>query len=460
VSGCIFIVDDNPVNLSVLAGILRSEGYEARIANSGRRALEAVKLDLPDLIMLDVSMPEMNGYQICTQLKADARTRDVPVIFLSALDDVQDKINGFRAGGVDYVTKPFHTEEVVVRVESQLKLARARRALEEKNRELAEKNEELMRARRTNELVFTTLADVLNGSVLDGKYLLEEKIGMGGFAAVYRAKHLGLERPVAVKILRPHSGRDAKSQLEQFRIEGISATRVNHPNAVSVHDLGLTESGVAYLVMELLIGRTLADELADAGPLSLSRCKAIIVPICEALAEAHRASIIHRDIKPSNIFLHQSGGQETVKVVDFGVAKHFEHEHAGISAAGRVLGTPVYISPERLLEQPYDGRADAYSVGVMLYQMISGQLPFEPKDGSLAAMVSACSSDAPRPLREAAPEVPPGVDAIVMRALARRPEQRLTVNEIAMAVTLAIDPADPTRSTGPLAHLDADTLPG
>jgi CheY-like chemotaxis protein len=455
--GSIFIVDDNPVNLSLLAGILRSEGYEVRIANSGRRALEAVKRDVPDLIMLDINMPELSGYQVCAELKADPRTRDVPVIFLSALDDVQDKVSAFRAGGVDYVTKPFHTEEVVARAESQLKLSRARRALEEKNRELAEKNDQLTRAWRTNEEVFSTLADVLAGTVLDGKYVLEEKIGVGGFAAVYRAKHLGLDRPVAVKILRPYPGQDAKSQLDQFRIEGMAATRVNHPNAVSVHDLGFTASGVAYLVMELLVGRTLAEELAETGPLPLSRCKEIIMPICEVLAEAHQAGIIHRDIKPSNIFLHRSAGQETVKVVDFGVAKHFE-QHGGLHTTGRLIGTPVFISPERLLEREYDGRADAYSVGIVLYQMISGRLPFEPGESSLASLILACVNEAPRPLREVAPQVPAVIEVLVMRSIAKQPEHRLTVREIGAAIASAVDPDDRSRGTGPLAYLDAETI--
>jgi CheY-like chemotaxis protein len=456
-AGDIFIVDDNPVNLTLLAGILRQNGYEVRFANTGRRALKAIELHVPELVMLDVNMPEMNGYEVCRHLKDDERTRDVPVIFLSALDDVHDKLNAFRAGGVDYVTKPFHAEEVLARVESQLKLARLRQSLEEKNRELERKHEELTRAWRENEVVFSTLTDVLEGTTLDGKYRLDAKIGVGGFAAVYRGKHLGLDRDVAVKVLRPYPGQEPSRQLQQFRIEGISATRVNHPNAVAVLDCGHTSTGVVYLVMELLSGRTLESELAASGTLSLERCREIITPVCGALAEAHAAGIIHRDVKPANIFLHRSNAGEVVKVVDFGIAKHFEHEHAGLSTTGRIVGTPVYISPERLLDEPYDGRADAYGVGVTMYQMLSGRLPHDsPQSAGVAAVIVKCLHEAPVPLSQVAPSVPRSVEAIVMRALAKNPEHRLTVAQIARL--LLEESATGAEGGAPIAYAGVETV--
>jgi len=139
--GDVFVVDDNPNNLALLAGILRAAGYKVRAANDGRRALQMVRALEPEIIMLDISMPGMDGFEVCRQIKEDEGLRDIPVIFISALDDVLDKVTAFKVGGVDYVTKPFQAEEVIARVETQLGLARLRRELEEKNRKLERANQ-------------------------------------------------------------------------------------------------------------------------------------------------------------------------------------------------------------------------------------------------------------------------------------------------------------------------------
>ena len=148
IAGTIFVIDDNPDNLSLLASILRERGYQIRMATTGRWALEAIRKSPPDLIMLDISMPEMDGYAVCRELKAGSDTRDIPVIFISALDDVLDKVKAFRTGGVDYVTKPFQPEEVLARIENQLKIRSLQRDLERQNAELQKRNEELVAAYR------------------------------------------------------------------------------------------------------------------------------------------------------------------------------------------------------------------------------------------------------------------------------------------------------------------------
>jgi diguanylate cyclase (GGDEF)-like protein len=147
-AGEIFIVDDNPDNLNLLATILREKRYETRMATNGRRALASIRVAQPEVVMLDITMPDMDGYEVCERLKADAATSHLPVIFISALDDVWDKVKAFRVGGVDYVTKPFHPEEVIARVETQLKLARLRLELEKRNGELERANVQLERANR------------------------------------------------------------------------------------------------------------------------------------------------------------------------------------------------------------------------------------------------------------------------------------------------------------------------
>jgi len=455
--GDIFLVDDNPNNLTLLYGILRNAGYQVRAANNGRRALETVTAYPPELVMLDINMPEMNGYEVCEKLKAHPITRDIPVIFISALDDVFDKVRAFQVGGIDYVPKPFQAEEVLARVETQLNVFRLRRDLESKrmelehkqreleasnrelerqNGELAKKNEELLRAQARTNLVFSALSDVLPGTVLDEKYRLDDKIGAGGFGAVYKATHLSLNRPVAIKVLRPSPGNDSPEALSRFRQEALSASRLSHPNAVTVIDFGVSSAGIAYLVMELLEGRSLKEVLQAQAILPLQRCAEILVPVCEALAEAHAASIVHRDIKPDNIFLHAGETGEIIKVVDFGIAKFFAREEApemqGMTETGVILGTPDYMSPERLSGGRYDGRSDVYSVGVLLFQMLTGQLPFKlDREAGPYAIALKLMTEEPRRLSEFAPDAPPPIEELVARSLAKDPDSRPTAREFA-----------------------------
>jgi len=441
--GELFIVDDNANNLSLLSGILRDDGYGVRMAGSGRRALEAVRHRLPELILLDINMPDMNGYAVCEELKRDPATERIPIIFLSALDDVRDKVNAFRLGGVDYITKPFQADEVLARVASQLSLARLRAALEERNRELAGKNAELQAAQRAAEQIFATLAAVLPGTVLDGKYRIGERLGAGGFAVVYRGEALAGGRAVAVKVLRPQSGSDRQWHQHRLRIEEISAIRIRHPCAVAMLDSGVTEAGIAYLVMELLEGRTLAEELAAGGPLPVERACALLLPVAQALAEAHAAGVIHRDVKPGNVFLHRDGP----KLVDFGLAKL--GDESGVDKAttmGRLVGTPIYMPPERLLGRACDGGADVYALATTFYEVVSGQLPFAfAPDAALGTIITMCLHEPPRPLGALVPGVPPELAALIMRGLDKNRARRPTMTEVAAglaaAAGIAVEPS-------------------
>jgi len=449
--GDILVVDDNPVNLDLLSNMLQDRDYRVRVATNGRRALAAARSRPPDLVMLDINMPEMDGYEVCRQLKADGATGSVPVIFISALDEAMDKVRAFEVGGADYVTKPFQFEEVLARIENQLKLSRLQRELERKNAELTRKHEELLRSH--DELLksqkqaanfFSALADVLPGTVLDGKYKLEEKIGAGGFGAVYRATHLGLSRPVAVKIFKPASGTVTQEGLDRFRLEGVRACEIQHRNAVAVSDFGVSGAGIAYLVMELLEGRTLTDELQEFGRLSPGRCLEILAPICGVLEEAHAAGMVHRDIKPDNIFLHGSKDGEIVKVLDFGLAKLLDDSPAPSAqnlTVGTVLGTPTYMSPERLNDSPYDGQSDVYSTGILLYQMLTGNVPFLSREGDYWAVAIMHLTKEPPPFAGIAPDVTPAVEAVVLRSLAKDPKSRPTAAQLAVEFRNAVQGA-------------------
>jgi serine/threonine protein kinase/ligand-binding sensor domain-containing protein len=333
----------------------------------------------------------------------------------------------------------------IVNAESERKnrdLEVAKLKIEEKNHELDRKVEELVASQRQADRIFSALAEALPGTTLDEKYRLDEKIGAGGFGAVFRATHLGLNRPIAVKIFRPASGNDSIDAIERFRREGIATCRVNHPNAVTVLDSGISSDGIAYIVMELLEGESLADILRRTPSLSLHRCAEIVVPVCEALEAAHAAGIIHRDIKPDNIFIHRTADGEVVKVVDFGIAKLVgadDNENMEtLTRTGGIVGTPVYMAPERLSGNQYDGKSDLYSVGVMLYQMLCGRVPF-PSTGSSFVQVALLHLRAdPPPLRSYNATIPEKIEAVVMRTLSKAPADRPAPHEFVIGFMNAV----------------------
>ncbi|MBX7220464.1 MAG: protein kinase [Blastocatellia bacterium] len=326
--------------------------------------------------------------------------------------------------------------EAELKAETAARLERQNVELDQKNRELGQKNQELIASQQRADRIFSALAEALPGTVLDDKYRLEEKIGAGGFGVVFRATHLTLNRPIAVKVFRPLPGNDSAQAAERFKLEGISASRIQHPNAIQVLDSGVSSEGIAYLVMELLEGRTLSEELHENKAFSLKRCLNIVIQVCEALTEAHRLGIIHRDIKPENVFLNRGPEGETVKVVDFGVAKMVGEDSMGeiaasLTATGSILGTPYYLAPERISNLPYDGRSDVYSVGVMLFEMLCGRLPFAIGASGLVGLVVAHVHEAPPSLRSYNPVVPQKVEAIVNRTLVKNPADRPTAKELA-----------------------------
>jgi DNA-binding response OmpR family regulator len=436
--GDILIVDDNPINLKLLANMLSEQQYKVRVTTSGPRAIDAVSVEPPDLIMLDINMPEMDGYEVCRRFKTNNLTNRIPIIFISALDEAMDKVKAFSVGGVDYVTKPFQVEEVLARIDNQLSLARLRKELERQNAELEKKNAELIRKQdeliktyQQADSIFAALSNFLPGTIFDEKYSLECKIGEGGFGTIYRATHIDLNRVVAIKIFRPIAGRFTKEEMDQFRQEGMTTSKLTHPNIVTVFDFSVSKIGVPYMVMELLEGHSLQEEIYAKGVLSPARCAEILIPICEVLGQAHASGIIHRDIKPNNIFLHQGQDGEVVKLLDFGIAKllsdspnnqHFTHDC--------IFGTPAFIAPERWSNEPYSGKADVYSLGITLYAMLCGMLPFNPAGDTFPAIVTMHLNHEPAPLKVINPEIPSEIEAVVLKALLKDPQKRPTAREL------------------------------
>ena len=312
-------------------------------------------------------------------------------------------------------------------------LMRRNEELARANAELARSREEVVRAGRRTALVFSALTEALPGTVLDDKYKLEERIGSGSFGTVYRGVHLLLQQRVAVKVFRPYVSADGVDALERFRQEGVAASRLRHPNAVAVLDFGVAAESIAYLVMEFLEGHTLADEMHTTGRMTPARCAEILVPVCEVLASAHTQGLVHRDIKPGNIFLHRDRGGELVKVIDFGIAKLVGEPADAIARPGTrtglLVGTPVYIAPERFEGSVYDGAVDVYAVGVTLYEMLSGVLPFAAAPNAwIRAMVHML--EPPTSLLKFDAGIPTALDDLARRALARDPRDRPSAKEL------------------------------
>lgn len=270
-------------------------------------------------------------------------------------------------------------------------------------------------------------ADPLIGYILDGKYLLEERLGIGGMGTVYRGRHLLIDRAVAVKVLNQSFVEDEAARI-RFQREAKAAGRLHHANAVAVTDFGQTPEGYVYIVMELLEGRTLREVLGKEAPLETARAVALMLQTSAAVEAAHEAGIIHRDLKPANIFVTQrSDVPAVVKVLDFGIAKLAaetldEDDPNTLTQFGAMIGTPRYMSPEQCDGLELTPAADVYSLGVILYEMLTGMVPFNGSTPLAIAVKHA--TDMPRPPREIVPTIPEDLERVVLHALEKHPEDR------------------------------------
>jgi serine/threonine protein kinase len=269
--------------------------------------------------------------------------------------------------------------------------------------------------------------DPLLGHILDGKYRLDERLGVGGMGTVYRALHLLIDRPVAIKVLNRLFVEDEAART-RFRREARAAGRLQHPNAVTVTDFGESQDGYVYLVMELLEGRTLRDVLAKQAPLDVARSVALMLQISAAVAAAHEAGIIHRDLKPANIFVVQhSEVPAVVKVLDFGIAKLAaelldDEDALALTQVGAMIGTPRYMSPEQCDGLELTPAADVYSLGCILYEMLTGTVPFS--GATPLAIAVKQTSEIPRSPRDFVASIPPALEKVVLHTLEKRPEDR------------------------------------
>jgi eukaryotic-like serine/threonine-protein kinase len=281
----------------------------------------------------------------------------------------------------------------------------------------------------------------LTGKTLDQKYYLESKLGVGGMGTVYCAGRLRIGDRVAIKVLHPDRMADPHA-VERFRREAQTASRLKHPNVVKVYDFGVSMEGLSYLVMELAEGESLRSLVERHGKLTETAAAEIIRQVCAALDEMRLQGIVHRDIKPENILVQKIPGGLHVKVLDFGIAALRDVKAGRLTQTGAVVGTPHYMSPEQCLGEELDGRSDIYSLGIVLFEMLTGVVPFDSP--TTTAIFIKHVNDPPPPPRILNPKISPAVESVVLRALEKRRGARpQTAGEMARELIAAAGSAQP-----------------
>lgn len=303
-----------------------------------------------------------------------------------------------------------------------------------------------------------TTGDSLIGSTLAGKYRIDERLNAGGMGTVYRGTHILMDKTVAIKVLRPSLAADEKI-VARFSREARAASRISHPNALMVTDFGEDENGIVFLVMEYLSGRTLKQLIREEGPLPLPRVVDITRQVADALNAAHQQGVIHRDLKSDNIMLLDTMTGDHAKVLDFGIAKIKEpdgnRDTGGLTAPNLVIGTPQYMSPEQCSQDSeIDARSDIYSLGVILYEMLVGHVPFTAESPTMV-MMKHLQEPVPSVLDERK-DLPASVGRVIARAMAKLPANRYqNLAEMVEDLTIASGtaqfapvPVQPTVNTG------------
>jgi serine/threonine protein kinase len=306
--------------------------------------------------------------------------------------------------------------------------------------------------------------DPLIGKTIAGCYVIEDLLGEGGMSTVYRARHKLVDRPCAVKVMNPVLAADANVR-ERFRREARSTQSIAHPNVIEIFDQGEMEDGVPFIVMELLAGATLAA-LVEAGAMAPERSLPIMIQIARGIARAHDLGVVHRDLKPDNIFIvTRDDGRDLVKILDFGIAR--SRADTRLTNAGELFGTPQYMAPERITSGEAGPSVDLYALGIIFFEMATGQLPFNANDPA-SFLIRHMKDPAPAP-RSLDARIPERLDALILQLLEKDPRARPVdahrvehdLVELSRTLRIPIPPepeADPSSSRPPAKTLPAPAI--
>ena len=473
--GRILVADDVEDNRQVLMRHLARQGYTAESASDGEQALEMIRHAAYDLLLLDVRMPRVSGDEVLARLKHDPATHDLPGVMISASDDLATIAACIEAGAEDFLPKPFDPVILHARISASIEKKRLRdqevdylrqvdamaeaaaavergnyvagslaavarrddavgrlarvfdsmaagvRAREDRlHQQLQTLQQEITQAQRAaaSDIVADAGAGMLiPGEWFAGRYQITRVVGRGGMGTVYKATDRDLAEEIAIKLIRLEAMAGDPSMNERLKSEIRLARRISHRNVVRTHDFGEWQ-GTSYVTMEYVEGITLRDLIDTRKRLEASSTIGLARQLAAALAVAHEEGVIHRDIKPQNLLLDAAG---VLKVMDFGIARLAERQGT-LTQAGMVVGTPAYMAPEQLLDEAVDARSDLYAAGVVLYECLTGSLPFSA--ASPIALIAKVLNTTPAPPGDLAPDVPGPLSSLVMRLIAKDPAER------------------------------------
>ncbi|HMC23309.1 MAG TPA: protein kinase [Thermoanaerobaculia bacterium] len=407
--GRILIVDGDPGARNLLALRLANEGYTTDIAADGRAALESVRRDPPALIISETLLAGLDGFALLDTLRHERR--HIPFVFLSARNDAMSMNKGLLLGAADFLPKPINTEVLLTKLQKVMGQAFAPTD--------ASARLTLSDVTRAGQPEQTTLtySQLAPGVTLLGRFKLEKDLGEGGMGKVFKARDERLEEDVVLKVMKDSLTGDPKV-LEHFKREIRLARKISHPSVVRIFDF-FEVGSLKFVTMEYLHGTDLAHEIVKRGAFPTAVALRLGAEFFEGLAAAHDLNVVHRDIKPHNVFL-LAGGH--VKILDFGIAQGLDPERPDHTMTQSIIGTPDYMSPEQLLGQKVDARTDIYSAGVMLYELLTGSLPFEGKEAT--ERITSRLNRTPDAPSKYAPRIPHEVDAFILRLLARNRDER------------------------------------
>lgn len=404
----VLVVEDSEDVRENVVRLLQLDKYEVDEAGFGEDAIKLLNSNEYDVLILDWELPDMTGVQICAYYREQGGL--APVMMLTGKSSVADKETGLNIGADDYLTKPFEAREFLARVKALLRRAAMPKPIKAEAAILRELG----------------AGGNLVGKVLCGKYEIVDVIGEGGMGAVYKAKHKNLGHFVAAKIIKKDQMLEERNR-KRFEQEAKIMALCKHRNLVMVYDHGHNDDGCPYIVMEYLEGQNLGSIISDRHRMPFEEALPIFMQICDALQHAHQNGLIHRDLKPGNVMLIEDEEGMTVKVLDMGLAKIMPSgADAGqhLTQTGEIFGSPLYMSPEQGLGNALDHRSDIYSMGCLMYEVLTGTAPF--KGDNFIQTVFAHINSPAEPFAKVAPDVriKSAVERAVLTCLAKDPGKR------------------------------------
>ncbi|NIO48884.1 MAG: protein kinase [Candidatus Aminicenantes bacterium] len=417
----ILIVEDDKALLETFKSFLETENFNVLPSCDGEVGFRLACQEKVDLILLDFTLPSLSGLEICKKLREKGIM--TPIIMLTGEKKKEiDKVLGLELGADDYLIKPLGTKELLARIKAVLRRTKA---------EAAEVEESYYKTQTLQ----TPISRLTRGTTIGGRYEVIEQLGKGGMGKVYRVLDNKVGEEVALKLLNPEIAADEKI-IERFRNELKFARKISQRNVCRMYDLNEDE-GTQFITMEYVPGEDLKSTIRRMGQLSVGKAISIAKQVCEGLSEAHEFGVVHRDLKPQNIMIDKKGN---VRIMDFGIARSLEVK--GITGTGMMIGTPEYMSPEQAQGKDIDLRSDIYSLGIILYEMVTGKVPFE--GDTPLSIVLKHQAEKPRNPKEVNDQIPEDLSRVILNCMEKDKEKRYQLAEEVLSELKKIEKGIPT----------------